>query len=415
MGNILRFPDEYAGASVIKLEHNYRSTQSILDLANEVLNKATRKFDKRLFTERGAGDLPGIVPAPDDRFESRFVSQMILALREQGEPLNRMAVLFRSGHNSYDLEVELNRKGIPFVKYGGLKLSEAAHIKDVVAHLKVLENPRDVVAWNRVLQLLEGVGPKTAGRIITWLQAEQTPDYSMDGGPFSSAYRASLKNLFSTLHVAKHSAKTLGEQLEHITQYYAPILRRVHSEDYPKRETDLEHLAVVASRFADRASLLDSLALDPIDLTAVDVEEEEKDEPPLVLSTIHSAKGLEFKTVFVIQALDGVLPSSYSVGDTEVLEEELRLLYVAITRAEDQLFLSYPMVQFRRYEGQYFTKPSRFLEGIPEHVLEPCTLVEAPANAEIAASAGQPPPQLPPGPSNQPQDRASEGLDDLPF
>ena len=380
MGNILRFPEEYAGASVIKLEHNYRSTQSILDLANDILTRAKRRFDKHLFTERGKGDLPGLVPAPDDRFESRFVSQMILALREQGEPLHRMAVLFRSGHNSYDLEVELNRRNIPFVKYGGLKLAEAAHIKDVIAHLKVLENPRDVVAWNRVLQLMEGIGPKTAGRIIEWIQGDDQTRYSVEGAPFSKAYRASLSSLFGVLRSLHGSKVGLGQQLEAIMDYYAPILRRVYSEDYPKRETDLEHLAGVAARFSDRATFLDSLALDPIELTAVDVEEEEKDEPPLVLSTIHSAKGLEFTSVFVIQALDGVLPSSYSIGDEEAMDEELRLLYVAITRAEDRLFISYPMMQFRRYEGQYFTKPSRFLEGLPESVLEPCTLVEAPSN-----------------------------------
>jgi len=202
----------------------------------------------------------------------------------------------------------------------------------------------------------------------------------VEGAPFSKAYRASLSSLFGVLRSLHGSKMGLGQQLEAIMDYYAPILRRVYSEDYPKRETDLEHLAGVAARFSDRATFLDSLALDPIELTAVDVEEEEKDEPPLVLSTIHSAKGLEFTSVFVIQALDGVLPSSYSIGDEEAMDEELRLLYVAITRAEDRLFISYPMMQFRRYEGQYFTKPSRFLEGLPESVLEPCTLVEAPSN-----------------------------------
>lgn len=415
MGNILRFPDEYAGGSVIKLEHNYRSTQSILDLANEVLTRAKQRFEKRLFTDRGKGDLPGLVPAPDDRFESRFVSQMILALREQGEPLNRMAVLFRSGHNSYDLEVELNRKGIPFVKYGGLKLAEAAHIKDVIAHLKVLENPRDVVAWNRVLQLLEGIGPKTAGRIIEWVQGGEEARYSVKGGPFSAAYVSSLTSLFDMLRSLSAKTVSLGQQLEAIADYYAPILRRVYSEDYPKRETDLEHLAGVASRFQDRATLLDSLALDPIELTALDVEEEEKDEPPLVLSTIHSAKGLEFKSVFVIQALDGVLPSSYSIGDSEAMEEELRLLYVAITRAEDQLFISYPMIQFRRYEGQYFTKPCRFLEDMPESILEPCSLVEAPMEETAAIDQSIQSDQGLLSDSNQRDHGASDIADDLPF
>lgn len=377
LGNILSFRDEFAAAAEIKLEHNYRSTQSILDLANEVLTSAHRRLDKQLFTERSKGDRPALVPAPDDRFESRFVSQMILQFREQGVPLNQMAVLFRNGQSSYDLEVELNRRNVPFVKYGGLKLSEAAHIKDILAHLKVLENPRDAVAWNRVLQLLEGIGPKTSGRIIEWISKAGDTPFQIDNGAFSAAYVDSLMRLFQVLRGIHGSTMTPADQIETLSEYYAPIMRNVYSEDYPKREPDLDHLTGIAARFSDRAAMLDSLALDPIELSAIDVEELENDEPPLVLSTIHSAKGLEFKVVFLIQALDGVLPSAYSVGSTEALDEELRLLYVAVTRAEDHLFITYPMIQFRRYEGQYFAKPSRFLVDVPESILEPCTLVES--------------------------------------
>ena len=415
MGNILRFPQDYSGAAVIKLEHNYRSTQSILDLANTVLGRAHRQFEKHLYTERGSGDPPGIVPAPDDRFESRFVSQMVLQFREQGIPLHQMAVLFRSGHNSYDLEVELGRKNIPFVKYGGLKLSEAAHVKDVIAHLKVLENPRDVVAWNRILQLLDGIGPKTAGRIVEWVQQGSDAPFSVEGGPFSATYVASLTRLFEFLQRLRQQDTSLAVQLETILDYYAPLLRSRYSEDYPKRETDLDHLAGVAAAFADRGAFLDSVALDPVELTALDVEKEESDEPPLILSTIHSAKGLEFRVVFVIQAMDGVLPSSYSIGDQEAVDEELRLLYVAITRAEDHLFLSYPMIQFRRYDGQYFTKPSRFLAGIPETILEPCQLVEATRDATPTLPGSTPTPALPAHRANHRSGNASEVDDDLPF
>jgi DNA helicase-2/ATP-dependent DNA helicase PcrA len=426
LGNILRFPQDYPQAAIIKLEHNYRSTQSILDLANTVLGRARRQFEKRLYTERGTGDPPGLVPAPDDRFESRFVSQMVLQFREEGIPLHQMAVLFRSGYNSYDLEVELGRKNIPFVKYGGLKLSEAAHVKDVIAYLKILENPRDVVAWNRVLQLLDGVGPKTAGRIVEWVQRGAGTPFSVEGGPFSAAYVDSLTGLFHLLQSLRSETMSLGAQLEAILAYYAPLLRSRYAEDYPKRETDLDHLTGVASSHPDRGAFLDAIALDPVELTALDVEEEEADEPPLVLSTIHSAKGLEFKVVFVIQAMDGVLPSTYSVGDEEALDEELRLLYVAITRAEDHLYLSYPMIQFRRHEGQYFTKPSRFLADIPASILEPCQLVEAPRETlPLLNEAPQDMPPsltgsqsrhaLPPSEANHRGDKASESLDDLPF
>ena len=388
LGNILNFSDEYSGAQVLKLEHNYRSTQSILDLANHLLSTARRKYSKDLFSEKLKGDLPAFVPAPDVRFESRFVSQMILQFREQGIQLDDMAVLFRNGHNSYDLEVELNRKNIPFVKHGGLKLSEAAHIKDVLAHLKVVENPRDTVAWNRILQLLEGVGPKTAGRIVDLLDANTEEPFIFNERPYSSSYIDSLRTLFTTLHQIHSSEIAPAEQLEIILTYYAPLLRREYPDDYPKREQDLEHLVGLVTRFSDRSSLLDSLALDPIDLTASMALPESEDEPPLVLSTIHSAKGLEFSVVFLIQALDGVMPSSYSVGSDDALDEELRLIYVAVTRAADHLFISYPMIGHRRYEGQYFTNPSRFLADIPQRILEPCTLVEADSDPGATVNNG---------------------------
>ena len=154
------------------------------------------------------------------------------------------------------------------------------------------------------------------------------------------------------------------------------MLKRVYYEDFQKREQDLEHLIGLTQSFTNRSEMLDSLVLDPVELTVIDVDAEKNDEPPLTLSTIHSAKGLEFKVVFVIHALDGIIPSSYSVGDEESIEEELRLLYVAVTRAADHLYISYPSLQYRRYDGQYFTKPSRFLEQLPDHILEPCSLVE---------------------------------------
>ncbi|MFT5143842.1 MAG: DNA helicase-2/ATP-dependent DNA helicase PcrA, partial [Thalassolituus oleivorans] len=374
--NILAFPDEFPGTRLQKLEHNYRSTQRILDLANHIIVQARHKFDKHLFTERGEGDLPALVTAPDDRYESRFVCQMILDLREQNVPLSDMAVLFRSGFNSYDLEVELNRRNIPFVKYGGLKLSEAAHVKDVVAHLRILENPQDAISWNRVLQLLEGIGPKTAGEIVSWvLEADGNP-LELKDKPWSPRYAESLAALFALLRSMNTGKKTLGRQVEAVVEYYGPVLKRVYYEDYPKREQDLEHLISVVESFTDRGTLLSSLALDPIELSALDVDPLEQDEAPLVLSTIHSSKGLEFKAVFVIHALEGVLPSSYAVASEEEVDEELRLFYVAVTRAADHLFVTYPSVQYRRYQGQFLTSPSRFVANVPAKLLEPWSLVE---------------------------------------
>ncbi len=394
VGNILAFPETFPGARLFKLEQNYRSTQPILDLANFVLRQAKRKYDKELFTEREGGEKPALVAAPDDRWQSRFVCQVLLEEREAGTDLNRMAVLFRSGFNSYDLEVELDRRRIPFVKFGGLKLSEAAHVKDVVAHLRVAENPLDVVAWNRVLRLVEGIGPRTAQELVDWVLAAEQP-YTLAAPAVSPRFEARLRQLGALLRRMRAGTLGLPAQVELLLQYYQPTLERVYFEDAAKRAQDLESFAGLAEGRGSRAAFLESLALDPVDLTATDVEGTHKDEPPLILSTIHSAKGLEFDTVFVIQALDGILPSQYAAKSEEELDEELRLLYVALTRAERNLFVSYPTVQRGRRAGDFFTSPSRFLANVPERLLEPWTLAE---DEETPPALGASPrPALPPG------------------
>ena len=399
--NIFAFPDEYANTEVLKLEQNYRSTQPILDLANHVIDHADRTYDKTLFSTSDAPDaeLPAIVPAADGQMEARFVAQMILRYREAGVPLHRMAVLFRSSHNAYDLEVELNRRNIPFVKYGGMKLSEAAHIKDVLAHLKVAENPQDAAAWNRALQLIHGIGPKTAKSLIEWAtdQADD-PFVHGDDAPYSNRYISQLKKLLGTLRSIRTPEMPLVEQVEAVIDYYRPVFEEEYYEDYPKREPDLDHFIGLAENYASRRDFLSSLALDPIELTALDNDGENEDEPPLVLSTIHSAKGLEFHTVFVIRALEGDLPSRYALREEGGVDEELRLFYVACTRAEENLFISYPMTQYRRYQGEYMTDPSRFVTDVPDAVLEPVQLVE-----EGAANADETP-ALPSGDGVQADD-----------
>ncbi len=387
VGHILRFPARFPGTRVLKLEQNYRSTQPILDLANHVLDRAHAKYEKRLFTEREGGERPALVQAADASWQSRFVAQVVLAKREEGVPLNRMAVLFRSGWCSYDLEAELGRRRIPFVKYGGLKLAEAAHVKDVVAHLRVAENPGDAVAWNRALQLLEGIGPKSAQQLLAWIRQAENP-YALDAPATSAKYEAGLRRLGAVLDALRREDAPLAEQIDALLAYYRPLFERVYAEDADQREADLEGFAAVAARYPSRAALLEALALDPLDLTTEEVEGTDKDEPPLVLSTVHSAKGLEFDTVFLIEALDGVLPSQYSLKRDDDLDEELRLLYVALTRAENELYVSYPLVQHRRGAGEFFTNPSRFLEGTPERLLEPWTLVEEAAPPALPEGRG---------------------------
>jgi DNA helicase-2/ATP-dependent DNA helicase PcrA len=423
--NIFAFPEQFDGTSVLKLVQNYRSTQPILDLANHVIGQAHRAYDKQLVSvaphDAPEADAPAVVPASDAQIEATFVAQMVLRLREQGVPLSRMAVLFRSSHNAYDLEVELGRRNIPFVKYGGMKLSEAAHIKDVLAHLKVAENPQDAAAWNRVLQLLHGIGPKTARDLIDWLtrDAEAEGDeeetnahdpFVMDGGPFSKRYVADLTKLFAVLRrVRAEDGVPLTAQVEAIVSYYQPILKAQYADDYPKREPDLDHLVGLAEGYDTRTAFLSSLALDPIELTALEAEAADPEEPPLVLSTIHSAKGLEFHTVFIIHVLEGTLPSRYALKEDGGLDEELRLFYVAVTRAEENLFVSYPVAQYRRFQGEYLTQPSRFLDDVPERLLEPVELVMQPASAAEPLDAADAPAERPSS-----QDAEADAKDDTP-
>lgn len=395
--NIFAFPKLFPGTRILKLEQNYRSTQPILDLANRIIQRAHYRYEKVLFSERKQGERPAIVPAPDERTESRFVCQMILTLREQGVPLHQIAVLFRNSYNAFELELELNRRGIPYVKYGGLKLSEAAHVKDLLAYLRLLENPKDAAAWNRVLQLIEGIGPRTAQRLIAWITSADATPFVLEERPFSPRYAEALIQLFTLLRQLREAEWPLEAQMTALLHYYRPLCERRYYEDYPRRLQDLEHLVGLSARFQSRRAFLEALVLDPLELTALAVEPLVEDEPPLVLSTIHSAKGLEFHTVFLIHALEGILPSAYALNEPEALDEELRLLYVAITRARGYLFITYPMIRYQAGVGPYLTSPSRFLENLPEEILEPWTLVEEP----LASSVHEPPrtdvSALPPG------------------
>jgi DNA helicase-2/ATP-dependent DNA helicase PcrA len=273
------------------------------------------------------------------------------------------------------LEIELAKRKIPFIKYGGVKLNDAAHIKDVLAHLKVIENPRDVVAWQRILLLLEGLGPRTVQEIVAWMQTSEDP-FGMDNTFTTPRYLDGLKRLLALLKAIQAPDITVSQQIAFVVEYYTPILERVHLEDADKRLQDLNHFVGLTLNYATRGDLLTALALEPIERTAVDTEASQKDEPPLVLSTIHSAKGLEFHSVFLIQAIDGVIPSGYSLNSEAALDEELRLLYVALTRAAQNLFISYPILANRGSFGDYFAKPSRFLENLPKTLAEPWQLVE---------------------------------------
>ncbi len=372
--NIMDFPALFPGTTIYKLEENYRSTQAILNLANAVIRGATEKYSKRLFTRKAEGPLPVLVEAAGEHIQSRFVAQKILELREEGVPLNEIAVLFRSSFHSFDLEVELARRDLPFVKRGGFKFIETAHVKDVLAHLRVVGNPLDAVSWNRLLLLVEGVGAKKAQGLIHTLLTAQDP-YGALRSPGGRSARG-LSELASTLAaVADDQRSVPAEQVGRVTEYYLPILKDRY-DDYPKRMRDLEHLSTMAERYSRLGDFLSDLALEPPDQSVVGLEPTDRDDERVVLSTIHSAKGLEWVCVFVIWLVDGRFPSSYSFTTEDDLEEERRLFYVSLTRAKHHLFLSYPINIYDRGTGAVLSKPSRFLDEVPTACLETWALVE---------------------------------------
>jgi DNA helicase-2/ATP-dependent DNA helicase PcrA len=372
--NIMEFPSLFPGTTIYKLEENYRSTQPILNLANTIIEEAAEKYTKHLFTRKLDGPLPILVEAAAENAQSRFIAQKILELREEGVPLGEMAVLFRSSFHSFDLEIELSRHGLPFIKRGGVKFIETAHVKDLLAHLRVVANPLDTVSWHRALMLVEGVGPKKAQEVMATLVKSNNPYQSLRETPGRSGM--GLRDLALTLEsLAGAGDLRPAEQVNHVYEYYLPILKAQY-DDYPKRTRDLDHLQTIAEGYQGVETFLSDLALEPPDGSATGVEAPDRDDERLVLSTIHSAKGLEWQCVFVIWIVDGRFPSVYSFIADEELEEERRLFYVAVTRAKRHLYLTYPINVFDKGSGMLLSKPSRFLDPVSPALLDQLVLVE---------------------------------------
>ncbi len=372
--NIMEFPTLFPGTTIYKLEENYRSTQPILNLANTIIEEAKEKYSKHLFTRKLDGPLPVLVEAAGENAQSRFIAQKILELREEGVPLGEMAVLFRSSFHSFDLEIELSRHGLPFVKRGGVKFIETAHVKDLLAHMRVVANPLDAVSWHRVLMLIEGVGPKKAQDVMAALVKSPNPYRALS--EMTGRSGKGLKDLALTLEsLAGAGDLRPAEQVGHIYEYYLPILKE-HYDDYPKRTRDLDHLQTIAEGYQAVETFLSDLALEPPDGNAARAEAPDRDDERLVLSTIHSAKGLEWQCVFVIWIVDGRFPSVYSFREDEGLEEERRLFYVSVTRAKRHLYLTYPINVFDRGSGMVLSKPSRFLDPVSPALLDQLVLVE---------------------------------------
>ncbi|ODS29919.1 MAG: ATP-dependent DNA helicase PcrA [Candidatus Scalindua rubra] len=364
--NIMDFPIIFPKTELHTIEQNYRSTQPILDLTNQVIENAEEKYSKELFTDIEGIDKP-IFIVPKDKFEqARFICQKVLELRNDGVELRNIGVLFRAGFHSNELEIELNEQNIPFVKFGGIKFIEAAHIKDVIAILRVTYNQADAIAWIRLLQLIKGVGAKTADYLVNEILVNDQGIKALISDTLKGKkYYSDLQSLYNLLDQILETDDEPITMFPKIFEFYSPIIKQKY-DDYKKRELDLQSLLEISDRYSSTEKFLTDMSLEPPETSQVKAVATDKDDENLILSTVHSAKGLEWHTVFVIQLLDGFFPSSYSLESPESIEEERRLFYVACTRAKKNLFLLSPNLSFSRFSSETisYSEPSRFLTEI---------------------------------------------------
>ncbi len=376
--NILDFPQQFPNVDVVRLEQNYRSTQPLLDATNAVIALAKEGHRKTLWSAKKEGAKPAYVPCLDEAEQTDYVVERVLALRETGIDLRRQAVLFRASHHSLALELELARRNIPFHKYGGLKFVEAAHVKDLLAFLRLAENPRDIVSALRVLLLLPGIGPKKAGQLAkdlqaaegafaTWVDFQPPKDTALHWPLFVALLKILMRPTSSRL--------SLGEELRHVRMFYTPLLEQKF-DDAQVRLRDLEQLEQLAGRFESRGQMLTELTLDPPNSTQDFAADPLLDEDWLTLSTIHSAKGLEWDAVFLLHAADGNIPSDLATSNDAEIEEERRLFYVALTRAKTSLAVCHPQRYYfmhrSRNDHHSYSQRTRFL---PEAILPLFTTV----------------------------------------
>ncbi len=365
--NILDFPKQFGGTTVVALEQNYRSTQPILSVTNTLISRAAERFTKNLWTERTGGEAPWLVAARDEEQQTKFVVDRILELHEEGTPLAEIAVLFRAGYMSADLEIELTNRKIPFEKWGGLKFLEAAHVKDVLAFLRILENPRDEVSWYRLLLLLPGIGDATARAAIDAMAAvawESTAFGRYNPPPRARAAHGSLVALLDGLRAgAIQDEAQVAADIARVRLLYDNILRERYDRVEP-RLADLDQLQIIAAGYPDRATFLSALALEPPQATQDLATGTREENDCLVLSTAHSAKGKEWDAVFVIWAVDGWFPSARCLNNDEETEEERRLMYVALTRARNHLSVTYPLNAYssRRSADYSLDQLCRFID-----------------------------------------------------
>jgi DNA helicase-2/ATP-dependent DNA helicase PcrA len=390
--NILDFPNSFSPpAALVTLDRNYRSTETILSAANAVIAEADERFTKDLRTERKSSEKPRLVTVSDDAGQATYVCEAILAEREAGTRLKEQAVLFRTSHHSGPLEVELTRRNIPFVKFGGLKFLDAAHVKDVLATLRFAENPRDRVAGFRVLQLLPGIGPSTAGLIIDTLEMSLDSAMGLTGARVPQRAEVDWPGFVTLFTELRKRPAAWPSDLERIRLWYEPHLERIH-EDAEARRADLMQLEQIAAGYPSRERFLTELTLDPPAASTDRAVPPHRDEDYLILSTIHSAKGNEWKNVYVLNAVDGCIPACLGAGEKREIDEERRLLYVAMTRAKDTLHLILPQ---RFYTGGQIARGDRHVYAlrtrfIPDHILDRFETCTWPAARSAAGATARP-------------------------
>jgi DNA helicase-2/ATP-dependent DNA helicase PcrA len=360
--NILGFPGQYAPpATVVALEENYRSTQGVLDAANALIGEGGRQYPKTLRASRGGGRPPRYVAVRDDEAQAGYVVTQVLEARERGSLLRHQAVLFRSSHHSDFLELELVRRNIPYVKYGGLKFLEAAHVKDVLAVLRWADNPKNRIAAFRALQLQPGIGPALAARIFARFES---------AGHAWSALQTSSAEFDSLMRSLGAPGEPWAGQVQRVREWFEPHLERRYDASQV-RAGDLQQLEAIAQQFSSREQFLSELALDPPQASGDLAGPPLADEDFLILSTIHSAKGQEWNAVYVLNVADGNFPSDLAAGRAESIEEERRLLYVAMTRAKEDLHLIAPL---KYYVVQQSRSGDRHVYGTTSRFLTPAVM-----------------------------------------
>ena len=390
VANMWEFADHFPGATRVTLEQNYRSTMPILTVANAVLGQSDEHFAKELWSLRAEGLTPKLKTHHDEGAQSASVATAVLDARERGIDLRQQAVLFRAGHHADGLELELTRRDIPFVKYGGLKYLESAHVKDLLALLRILDNPADQLAWHRVLASMEGVGPATVRRLCDELGIEQHDDSLarfIDGAgkvpSAADAQAAELRAAFATCLTDIPPA----QQVDRLKGYCALVFPNRY-DDSAARVADIDQLAATAAAYSTRSRFLTELTLDPPSKTSDQAGPPHLDDDWLTLSTIHSAKGLEWRSVHLLHAADGNMPSEMALGDEHGLAEELRLMYVALTRAKDELTVNFPLrFHVNRHatdDRHVYAQLSRFVDPVRELFDEETIALETDLRDDLA-------------------------------